>query len=215
MRGRKRDWAGVTQGNLTVLHEMGRGTNGNVLWECLCTCGARCVKPNKTLAAGVKSCSTTCGVSTSNAARAQHGQYESKEYKTWVSMKQRCLNSNHAHYHRYGGRGITLCDRWLTFENFFADVGAAPAKHMTIDRIDNNRGYEPGNVHWTTRRQQSNNREVTLRDSIDGVEMTLSEIAALYGVVYLTVFQRYKRGLRGQELITSQPVGRKPKIHTV
>lgn len=215
MRGRKRDWTGVIQGNLTVLCETGRDADGNVLWECLCTCGARCVKPNKTLAAGIKSCSTACGVSASNASRAQHGQYESKEYKAWVGMKQRCLNPRSTRYHRYGGRGVTLCARWLTFENFFADVGRAPAKHMTIDRIDNNRGYEPGNVRWATRRQQSNNREVTLRGSIDEVEMTLSEIADLYGVRYLTVFQRYKRGLRGRELITPQPVGRKPNIHTV
>jgi len=215
MRGKKRNWVGVKQGRLTILCESGRDSDGNVLWECVCDCGARCVKPNKTLAAGVKSCSIGCGVSLSNTKRVQHGHAadsaRSTVYRAWVSIKQRCLNPNNSHYHRYGGRGVTICDRWLTFKNFLEDVGFPPESRLSIDRINNNRGYEKGNVRWATKAEQSNNREVTLRCCIDGVILTLSEAASLYGVNYMTVFQRHKRGLQGKDLVTPQPLGRKPK----
>jgi len=212
MRGKKRDWTGVTQGNLTVIKEVGRDHEGNVLWECRCTCGVVCVKPNKMLAAGTKSCSVQCGVSRSNAGRAEHGMYTTKEFKAWTSMKQRCTNPDCTQFKRYGARGISVHSAWLSsFSQFLADIGPAPDKSMTLERIDNNKGYEPGNVRWATRREQSNNRGVTLRSEIDGVEMTLSEIAAMYDVPYHAVFGRYRRGLRGRELITRQKTGRKPK----
>jgi len=213
MRGRKRtEWAGTTQGKLTVLSECGRDQHGNVLWKCWCSCGSVCVKSNKSLTAGVKSCSTACGVADSNATRAKHGMWKSKEYTTWAGMKQRCLNPDYNMYHRYGGRGISVHPAWVnSFEQFLSDVGPAPSRALSLDRIDNDGNYEPGNVRWTTRKVQANNRSVTLSAEIEGKVLPLTDIAARYGVSYMVVFQRYQRGLRGMELVTKQKLGRKPK----
>lgn len=211
--GRKRNWAGVVQGRLTVLKEQGRDKSGNVLWLCRCACGAETLRSNNSLNLGVKSCSTACGVAESNTARARHGMWNSKEYKCWSSMKQRCLNPKVKWFYNYGGRGITICQPWIdSFEAFLADVGKAPdVPRASLDRIDPNGNYEPNNVRWATPREQSNNQRRTLVAEIGGEILPLADIARNYGVPYHQVFQRYTRGLRGNDLVTSHKVGRKQK----
>ena len=80
-----------------------------------------------------------------------------RAYKSWQSMKQRCLNPNNKRYAAYGGRGITICERWLEFANFYAEMGDRPVG-LTLERKDNSRGYEPGNCVWATYKEQANNR---------------------------------------------------------
>ena len=86
-----------------------------------------------------------------------HGMSRSRIYFVWQSMVGRCASPTHRKYRHYGGRGITVCARWLRFENFFADMGTPPPR-MTLERIDNNRGYEPSNCKWATYSDQNRNR---------------------------------------------------------
>lgn len=121
--------------------------------------------------------------------------HKTPEYSSWESMIQRCNNQNNRAFKDYGGRGITVCKRWLKFENFYADMGARPPQH-SLERIDNNKGYTPTNARWATRSEQQRNRRTNRLVTIDGRLMTIAAAAELIGVKYMTAYHRLtnKRG---------------------
>ena len=116
------------------------------------------------------------------------------EYFIWIQMKQRCNNPNHKRYKDYGARGISVCKKWMdSFESFIKDVGWRPSKELSIDRIDNSKGYEPSNVRWATSKQQSQNRDhVTLVDH-NGKSTSLKDYCKLNNLNYGTVKSRIER----------------------
>jgi hypothetical protein len=117
------------------------------------------------------------------------------EYEVWSGMKARCYNQKHHAYGRYGGRGISICERWQTsFQDFLAYVGPRPSPDHQIDRINNDGNYEPGNVRWATRKEQSNNRSATLLVMFRGTEMSLKTAVELAGNEYNRVHHRISSG---------------------
>lgn len=120
-------------------------------WLCQCDCGRSSLVRSNSLRTGhTRSCG--CG-----KGDYRHGRARDSIYRIWVGILQRCNNPKRTEFRYYGGRGISVCERWLKFENFLLDVGERPLNH-SIDRIDNAGNYEPGNVRWATRKEQMKNK---------------------------------------------------------
>lgn len=164
---------------------------GHNLWRCKCECGQLGIVQAATLRNGR---SRSCGCYAGKVSTT-HGQTKTPEYKSWCGMKERCLNSRATGFKRYGGRGIQVCDRWLTsFENFLADMGRRPSVHHTLDRLDNNGHYEPSNCQWATASQQASNRRSTRFITFQHKRLPLKAWCKLLDIRYSTTRDRLERG---------------------
>jgi len=134
---------------------------------------------------------------------------ETPEYTCWLNMKNRCKNETHPEFRIYGGRGISVAERWtVSYLNFLNDMGRRPSARHSIDRIDVNGNYEPGNCRWATTRQQANNTRRTRRFDIDGETLTIRELSERFGVSYFVIRSRILNyGWTAKDAITL-PVGR-------
>lgn len=136
----------------------------------------------------------------------KHGLWNTPGYRHWRSVVQRCVDPNVDSWRYYGGKGVTVCDRWREYANFLADMGPKPPG-MQIDRIDGSKGYEPGNCRWVTPTENIRNRSNTRRLTARGETLTLTEWSERTGLGYTTIKERVRRGWSAEDAL-SRPVQR-------
>jgi hypothetical protein len=186
---------------LTVVRWDDGSLNGERLVLVQCDCGiTKRVSKRALLADKIKTCG---GPGCKNSLRTSyHGMRNSPTYNVWHAMKSRCCNPSDKDWPGYGGRGIKICRRWLSFRNFLADMGHAPDPRLQIERINNNHGYCPSNCKWATRTDQANNRRSNVFLTFSGKRMTIAQWARKIGVRPTTLHERLKRGVSIEEALS-------------
>lgn len=175
--------------------------------ECRCECGnIGVIRHEKLLSGKSKSCGcwrddqlTTHGVTKRSIRKESH------EYWIWNMIVQRCTNPKVNNWMNYGGRGITVCDRWLAYENFIADMGNRPTDGHSIERKDNDAGYSLENCRWATRPEQNKNKRNNRFIELFGRRQTLAEWAREYGVDHTLIISRLSRGWTELAAVTTKP----------
>lgn len=187
---RAEDLTGKRFGRLYVLRYDHTDRYGSSYWLCECDCGnTHTVRRDSLLNGRVVSCGCK-----NRENHITHGMHNSRLYKIWDGMKKRCMNPHHMAYSNYGGRGIFICDEWNVFENFrdwALDNGYED--HLTIDRIDNDDGYYPGNCRWVDWFTQGNNRRSCRYITYKDITHSIAEWARLFNVSHSTLTYRINR----------------------
>lgn len=198
------DLTGQRFGRLLVIKKCGR-KGRSVAWLCRCDCGSEKIMKGCALLRGVQSCG--CLRKDKLLERiSRHGLCGQRIYGIWAGMLQRCSNQKQRNYSRYGGRGITVCDEWRQdFEAFYNWAMAHGYKDgLTIDRIDNDKGYYPDNCRWITMKNQANNRHNNHYLEFNGHRHTISEWSELLGINKHTIRCRLKRGWSIERTLTEE-----------
>lgn len=203
--------AGQRYGKLVAIRPLVLGRNSR--WQFRCDCGnvvsifARSVRHNKTRSCG-------CYFREATSKRMfKHGRRGTPEYKAWNSMLQRCENSKNPRYERYGGRGIRVCEQWHDFETFYADMGPRPFPNHSIDRINNDKGYEPDNCRWTTPEQQRRNKVNTRIVIFQGRALCITDACKLAGISYPGFLYRVALGWSDNRALSVPPRSKHRKLH--
>lgn len=195
------DLTGQRFGNWLVLKKAISDNHGNDRWFCRCGCGLEKVVVGNNLRRGGSQQCSSC-------AKIIHGFAKTKLYKVWICMIDRCENSNHLQYEKYGGRGIKICSEWHNFIVFRKWALEHKYKYyLTMDRINNEKGYFPENCRFATSREQQRNRRDNRYLKIGNEVKLLCEWAEKTGINYQVLWQRIKRGWSGNKLL--EPVQRR------
>jgi len=198
------DITGRKFGMLQVIEYVGtKGSQGH--WFVRCDCGKEKFVGGYTLIKGeTKSCGCNRNAAIS-IGHTIHGQSSNatrtREYRSWSHMKARCFCSTDHDFHHYGGRGITVCERWLDFRNFLEDMGPCPAK-FTIERIDNDGNYDPSNCRWASRLDQGNNRRTNRNLTFNGESKSVSEWCRELGLNLSRIKSRLHLGWTTERALT-------------
>ena len=182
------DLNGRRFGRLSIQHYV-----GNASWLTKCDCGNDKVVPTKQL---LRSQTQSCGclmIDRTKEANTRHGKKGSRVYRIWNGMLNRCRNAKTKEFHRYGGRGIKVCERWASFENFYHDMGDPP-DGLTIERNDNDGNYEPDNCRWASVGEQAMNKSSNVFVELDGKRMTAAQCDRILGRHNGTTARRIRQG---------------------
>lgn len=201
---KSQDLTGAKFGRLTVVERA--PFKGKSKWRCSCECGGESVVYATHLLRG-RTVSCGCRLRENQAAlkpaQAKHGMWKTSEFNIWSGMLKRCHSPGDKGFSAYGGRGITVCDQWRDdFKAFYDHIGPRPSKRHSVDRIENDKGYEPGNVRWATPEEQQRNRGVNVRAEVCGEVLTAAEISQRFGLSETAVLRRIHRGLTGADLVS-------------
>jgi hypothetical protein len=172
-------------------------------YKCQCECGNIIICRRTGLLGKYPHNTSSCGCLQKENAYIIHtihgatqNNEKTPEFSAWQDMKARCLNSNHKCFHRYGGRGITVYSEWIdSFEKFISYIGLRPSNKYSLDRINNDGNYEPGNVRWATKKEQSNNRSDCIYLTYNDNKLTLQEWSSITGISSRGLKKRLDRGM--------------------
>lgn len=191
-------------GKLLVLSEACRREDGRTVVRCACSCGVILqVKPSDLRRGFIVSCGCHKREITAqrNRSNTVHGMSATAEHKTWRGILERCLTPQSKYYSRYGGRGITVSDRWLDFRNFFADMGSRPSPKHSIDRRNNDGPYSKQNCRWATTIQQNRNRRTNVILEFNGESRCVTEWAEILDIPPFRIFGRLRRGFSAADAL--------------
>jgi len=211
-----KDLTGKVFGRLRVVLKTQLRSGSGIKWECLCSCGNTTIVSSQCLLKGE---TVSCGcykLECNHLQNYKHGKAGSRLYKTWHSMHDRCYNLKNKHYKYYGTRGITVCDRWHSLENFCADMNIDDIPFgYSLDRIDNNGNYSPDNCRWATDVQQIRNRTNTYFVTFLGERKSLGEWASIMGLPYYILYRRLTKHKWEVDRAFTTPVRAKRKSHEI
>ena len=196
-KDKTKNLTGRTFGRLTVSHQIESDKTGRARWSCICECGKNNIEVSgrQLLRGKTRSCGCLYKETRTVSKNKKHGYFGTRIYSIWSGMMSRCNNSNHDFYHRYGGRGVKLCERWHKFERFLEDVGLPPSDQHTLDRFpDNDGNYEPSNVRWATQSEQCRNRSNNMFVNYQNQNILVIELAETLGIDYNLLRGRIRNG---------------------
>ena len=185
---------------LTVVEKCDHKQGKEIVWKCLCDCGEYTHAIGGNLKKGnVKSCGCLLKEYPKLHYTKQLKHDNERAYRIWTGIKTRCNNRNRPRYNDYGGRGITICEKWSTFDGFWEDMHEDYSDKLTIDRIDNNGNYEKSNCKWSTKLEQANNKRNSILITYKGEVDTLPNLCRKYNINPRVVYQRITRDLKDIE----------------
>jgi hypothetical protein len=212
--GKLIDETGNVYSSLTVISRAENSKDGKPRWLCRCECLKETIVWAKDLRGGYTS---SCGCRKSeriSASKTTHGLSKTRAFKAYGHMIERCTNPDNIGWRNYGGRGITICDRWLIgVENFVEDMGE-PEKGMSLDRIDNDLGYSPENCKWASRTEQNRNKRTNRLITFQGETRILAEWSEITGLLPEAIAQRLDRGWPLELALTAPPKTRLADLPT-
>lgn len=192
--------SGMIFGDYLVIgfsHKTERNLN---YWFCRCKCGNL-----KCIAATQLTRKERPARQCSSCSRSTHGKSHTRVHKIWEGMIARCNKEDHKSYSRYGARGISVCQRWMKFENFLEDMGEPPTSKHTLERIDNDKNYEKENCEWKTMTEQNRNKSTNHKLTYKGQTMCISEWAEKTGIHKETIRHRILAGWDVENILTRKP----------